>query len=170
MIGNIKINGTNIDEELVQTNNNEYYLTHSPNGKSDYRGSIFIDYRNTLNDRKLLIYGHNSESLKEVPFHELEKYLNESFYKENRYIELTLNNEKSIWEIFSIMIVKNGNNKHMQITFNDSEWIQHINWMRQNSIYDADIEIGLNDKIITLQTCYYKPKNSYLIVNAKKIK
>ena len=68
------------------------------------------------------------------------------------------------------MIVKNGNNKHMQITFNDSEWIQHINWMRHNSVYDTDVDIGLNDKIVTLQTCYYKPKNSYLIVNAKKIK
>ena len=86
IIGKIKIPGTNIDNDLVQSTNNEYYLDHSADGKSDYKGSIFMDYRNTLYDRKLLIYGHNSKTLKDVPFHELEKYLNKDFYPLNVYI------------------------------------------------------------------------------------
>lgn len=170
IIGKIKIPGTNIDNDLVQSTNNEYYLDHSADGKSDYKGSIFMDYRNTLYDRKLLIYGHNSKTLKDVPFHELEKYLNKDFYLSNKNIKLILNNEETTWEIFSVMIVKEGNNYHMKITFNDKEWLEHIDWMMKNAIYDTGIKVGLDDRIITLQTCYYKPANSYLIINAKKIK
>lgn len=170
IIGKIKIPGTNIDNDLVQSTNNEYYLNHSSDRKSDYKGSIFMDYRNTLYDRKLLIYGHNSKTLKDVPFHELEKYLDRNFYLSNKNIKLTLNNEETIWEIFSVMIVEDGNNYHMKITFNDKEWLEHIDWMKKNAIYNTNVEVGLKDKIITLQTCYYKPVNSYLIINAKKIK
>lgn len=170
IIGKISIPDTNIDSDLVQTTDNEYYLNHSIDGKKDYKGSIFMDYRNTTYDRKLLIYGHNSETLKNVPFHDLEKYLSKSFYNLHKNINLTLNDEESTWEIFSVMIVEEGNNNHMKITFNDKEWIKHIDWMKKNSVYDTYIDVGVDDKIVTLQTCYYKPKNSYLIVNAKKIK
>lgn len=170
IIGKISIPGTSIDSDLVQTTDNEYYLNHSIDGKKNYKGSIFMDYRNTTYDRKLLIYGHNSETLKNVPFHDLEKYLSKSFYNLHKNINLTLNNEESTWEIFSVMIVEEGNNNHMKITFNDKEWIKHIDWMKKNSVYDTYVDVGVDDKIVTLQTCYYKPKNSYLIVNAKKIK
>ena len=170
IIGKISISGTNIDSDLMQTTDNEYYLNHSIDGKKNYKGSIFMDYRNTTYDRKLLIYGHNSETLKNVPFHDLEKYLSKSFYNLHKIINLTLNNEESTWEIFSVMIVEEGNNNHMKITFNDKEWIKHIDWMKKNSVYDTYVDVGVDDKIVTLQTCYYKPKNSYLIVNAKKIK
>ena len=168
IIGKISILGTNIDSDLMQTTDNEYYLNHSIDGKKNYKGSIFMDYRNTTYDRKLLIYGHNSETLKNVPFHDLEKYLSKSFYNLHKNINLTLNNEESTWEIFSVMIVEEGNNNHMKITFNDKEWIKHIDWMKKNSVYDTYVDVGVDDKIVTLQTCYYKPKNSYLIVNAKK--
>lgn len=168
IIGKISISGTNIDSDLMQTTDNEYYLNHSIDGKKNYKGSIFMDYRNTTYDRKLLIYGHNSETLKNVPFHDLEKYLSKSFYNLHKNINLTLNNEESTWEIFSVMIVEEGNNNHMKITFNDKEWIKHIDWMKKNSVYDTYVDVGVDDKIVTLQTCYYKPKNSYLIVNAKK--
>lgn len=170
VIGKISIPGTNINSDLVQTTDNEYYLNHSVSGDTDYKGSIFMDYRNTTYDRKLLIYGHNSETLKNVPFHDLEKYLSKSFYNLHKNINLTLNNEESTWEVFSVMIVEEGNNNHMKITFNDKEWIEHVNWMKKNSVYDTKVDVGLDDKIVTLQTCYYKPANSYLIVNAKKIK
>ena len=92
IIGKISIPGTNIDSDLMQTTDNEYYLNHSIDGKKNYKGSIFMDYRNTTYDRKLLIYGHNSETLKNVPFHDLEKYLSKSFYNLHKNINLTLNN------------------------------------------------------------------------------
>jgi len=170
IIGKITIDGTNINYEIVQGSDNEFFLNHSVTKEENIHGSVFMDYRNTLDDRKLLIYGHNSKTLKDALFHDLEKYLKKSFYEEHKYIDITINNKKSTWEIFSVMIVEENNNSHMKITFNDEEFIKHIDWMKEESLYNTNIEVGNTDKIITLQTCYYNPKNSYLIVNAKKVK
>ncbi|MDD6878752.1 MAG: class B sortase [bacterium] len=169
IVGSIKISGTNINNKIVQTNNNIYYLNHNINKEEDYNGSIFLDYRNKKGDRKYLIYGHNSKTLKNALFHDLEKYVDASFYEKNQYIDLVLNNEKSVWQIFSVMIIDKNINKHMKITFNDEEWIEHISWMKNLSIYNTEVDVNVSDKILTLQTCYYKPNDSFLIINAKKI-
>ncbi len=166
----IIIPGTNINNSLVQGTDNDYYLNHSSTGDKDKKGSIFIDYRNTAADRKILIYGHNSKTLKSALFHDLEKYLKQDFYKNYQDIELIIDNEKSLWKIFSVMIVEESNNTHMKITFNDKEWIKHLNWIKDNSIYDTGVNIDVSNRIIMLQTCYYNPENSYLIISAKKIK
>lgn len=169
IIGFIKIDGTNINEVLLQGKDNEYYMNRDENGKYSKVGSTFMDYRNKIGDRKLLIYGHNSRTLKNAPFHDLEKYLDESFYKEHKYIELVLNDEKEKYEIFSVMVVKSEKYPHTIIEFSDSNWLKHLTWMKNESLYETSANIDVNDKIITLQTCYYEPKDSFLIVNAKKI-
>ena len=167
IIGKITINNTSINENIVQGNDNDYYLNHSITGEKSSIGSTFLDYRNKKYDRKIIIYGHNSKTVKNLPFHDLEKYLDKSFYESNKYINLNLFQESSKWEIFSVMIVEG--NYHMKLSFNDEEWIKHINWMKNNSVFNTDINIDQHDKVLTLQTCYYKPENSYLLINAKKI-
>ena len=168
VIGRIAIDGTSIDTVLVQSNDNDYYLSHNIDKQKDIYGSIFMDYRNTYQDRKLLIYGHNSKKKKAV-FSDLEKFVNESFYKDNKYIHLTLNNERTDWIIFSIMIIENTSNKHMKISFNDTQFEKHIKWLKDNSIYNTYVDVDISDRILLLQTCYYNPNNSYLIISAKEI-
>lgn len=168
-VGSIYIDGTSISNVIMQSSDNDYYLNHAPDGSYDVLGSIFMDYRNNINDRKILIFGHNAEKLSGSPFHDLEKYTDYSFYKNHQYIDLTLNNEKSRWQIFSVMIVSNTTNKHMKINFTTAEWEEHISWMISNSIYDTGIDVGNNDRIITLQTCYYDVAETFLIISAKKV-
>lgn len=169
IVGSIKISGTNINEYIVQGDDNDYYLNHNLDKEEDIAGSVFLDYRNNFSDKKLLIFGHNARKLKTVPFHDLEKYMDESFYKDNNYIDLTLNNEESKWQIFSVMTVEKGNNTHMKLHFTDQEWTSHIDWLKSNSLYDTKVDVGANDNIVILQTCNYNPENTYLLVSAKKI-
>ena len=169
IVGRIKISGTNIDEYVVQGDDNDYYLNHNLDGDENIAGSVFLDYRNNFSDRKLLIYGHNARKLTTVPFHDLEKYIEQTFYKSNKYIDLELNGNSSRWIIFSIMIVEKGNNNHMKITFNDEEWISHIKWLKDSSLYDTSVSVGLSDKVLILQTCNYIPENTYLLISAKKV-
>lgn len=169
IVGSIKISGTNINEYIVQGDDNEYYLNHNLDKEEDIAGSVFLDYRNNFSDKKLLIFGHNARKLKTVPFHDLEKYMDESFYKDNKYIDLTLNDETSKWQVFSVMTVEKGNNTHMKLRFTDQEWINHIDWLKSNSLYDTKVDVGASDNIVILQTCNYKPENTYLLISAKKI-
>ena len=54
IVGKIKIDGTNIDEYIVQGSDNEYYLNHNLDKEEDIAGAVFLDYRNNFDDRKLV--------------------------------------------------------------------------------------------------------------------
>ncbi len=168
IIATLKVDGADIDVVVVQTNDNEYYLSHTETKEKNKYGAIFMDYRNKISDQKLIIYGHSSTRVN-PPFTNLMKYVKKSFYSDHKYITLKTMEGISEYIIFSIMINLKGNHRHTALDFNESQWADHIKWMNENSIYDTGVKANVNDKILTLQTCYYSPKDSYLVINAKKI-
>ena len=168
IVGKITIPGTDINNYFVQGSDNKYYLRRNLNKEKDPRGSIFLDYRNTLDDRKLLIYGHNSKSRK-AWFNELEKFADSDFNSKYKKIYLETNEKKDVYEIFSVKIISNTTKNHMKLAFNDLEYKEHINWLKENSLIESSLNVEVNDQILTLQTCFYSPKDSFLIISAKKL-
>lgn len=163
IIGSIKVNGTKIDTLLVKSNNNEYYLNHSINKEYDIKGSIFVDYRTNLNSKQINIYGHNSKEY-DLPFKELEKYKEKSFYDNHKMIEIWNGKEIIYYEIFSVQIISD-NSEHMNININDENHLEKLS----NSIYNTGVSASTLDQILILQTCNYNPKNTYLLVMAKRV-
>ena len=167
--GTITIDSLEVDTLVVQSNNNSYYMNHDVNNNYNEVGSTFMDYRNTINSKKILIYGHNSKYL-ETLFGRLERYLDLEFTKNNPYITTNLFGSISIWEIFSIMIVPNTTKEHTRIEFTSSKELEeHISWMKDNSIISLDVEVNVNSQLLTIQTCYYNPDDSFLLINFKKV-
>jgi len=161
IIGSLKIKGTNITTLLVKGKDNKYYLNHSIYKKEDIKGSIFVDYRTNLNSNQINIYGHNSKKYN-LMFKELEKYKNKEFYDEHKIIEIWDGIYTYKYKVFSVKIVnKKSNHMNMKISDNIKEF--------NKSIYDTGDFANKNDKILILQTCNYKPKNTYLLVIAKLI-
>ncbi len=152
---------------IVQSKDNSYYLNHSIDHRIDPIGTPFLDYRNNWNDKKLLVYGHNSKVV-ETTFHLLEKYLDPDFYKMHPQIIMERESTKLIYQIFSVLIVKNEY-QHMRLHLNQEEYKNHLAWLKKNSIYNIPIELNYKEKILILQTCYYKPEDSYLLIAAKRI-
>ena len=56
-IGELKIEGL-LNEYVVQTVDNEYYLHKNFNKEEYSSGSVYMDYRNTMDDQNLILYGH----------------------------------------------------------------------------------------------------------------
>ena len=52
--GWIQVNGTNINYPFVQANDNKYYLTHSFDKSYNSASWLFLDYRNNINNNKIL--------------------------------------------------------------------------------------------------------------------
>ena len=164
IIGSLNIPNTNINTLLVQSTDNKYYLNHSLKKEYDIVGSIYVDYRTNLNSKQINIYGHNS-NVYDVMFKELEKYLDEDYYKNHKYIELWNGLDTNIYEIFSIQIVSEEY-EHYEV--NSSDWNAHINKLSK-SIYKTEAKANIDDQILVIQTCLYNKENSYLIINSKKI-
>lgn len=173
IVGYLTIPGTNISEPVLQSDDNEFYLSHGINKNKNIVGSVYLDYRVKINEgKKNLIYSHNSSSLI-VPFKELEKYYDEDFYKEHQFIFLEDTNSKQRYQIFSVF-VETKDWSYMKVDFSNEDFLSHIKTLKEKSWYDTGVTIEESDEVLILQTCshhkkYSKYKNKYLLVIAKKV-
>lgn len=64
VVGWLEISGTNINYPVCQSENNDYYLNHTYDGKINSNGSIFLDksYDFLKPSDNLLIYGHRNKN------------------------------------------------------------------------------------------------------------
>ena len=163
-----------IEEPVVQSEDNSYYLNHNINKEEDIYGTTYMDYRIDIDKgKKVLIFGHSS-SYTEVLFNKLENYYDKNFYEKNKYIKLTTRNDERTYKIFSVYI-ETSDWRYMNLKFNtEDDWYNHLKNLKNKSMYDTKTEITKDDEIIILQTCsnkeeYQKYKKKYLLVIAKKI-
>lgn len=162
-VGWLKVNNTNIDYPIVKHSDNEYYLSHSFSKSVNQNGWLFADFRNNITpfDFNTIIYGHNDNN---IMFGSLKNVLNESWYKnkENQIISFDTNvsNKFQIFSIYTTEVTTD----YLSINYNE-ELLKKI---KERSIYNFNIDVTSNDKILTLSTCY-NDSNYRLVVHAKKI-
>lgn len=164
----IKVNNTNIDYPVVQTSDNEYYLTHDFNKEYLASGSIFMDYRNNFEeDKSNIIYGHYMRN--KTMFGELVNYKDENFFNENNLINIEYKGKTYTYQVFSVYVA-DLTKDYLKVDFeNDKEYQNYINYITNRSMYKSNLQISKEDKIITLYTCSYEFKDARTIVHAKLI-
>lgn len=148
-IGRIKIPGL-FDEEVFQSSDNSYYLNHNRYNNKDRKGEIFLDYRNKLGDKKLIIYGHSGKE--KLPFNRLNDYKNIDFYNKHKYIYFSYGDKIDSYKIFSFYLEKEDYGYLKLKDFNGS-YINHLIELKNKSKYKIDIKLDENSNIIILQTC-----------------
>ena len=164
IVGWIKVNNTNVDYPVVKHTDNEYYLNHSIDNSNNNAGWIFMDYRNNYNnlDFNTIIYGHGRRD--GSMFGSLNNLLEEDWInnKDNLVIKFTTINNSYLFKIFSIYVI-NTTNDYINTNYDKSL----IEKMVNRSIYKFNDNISINDKILTLSTCYNNDKK--IVVHAKMI-
>ena len=168
--GWIKVNGTNINYPFVQTNNNDYYLTHSYNKSYNQAGWVFMDYRNDTEhlDRNTILYAHGMNN--KTMFGSLRNILSSSWYNntDNHIIKLSTPTENTLWQVFSVYHIETTND-YIQTEFaTDTEYQTFLDMLKNRSAVEFDTTINSTDKIITLSTCYNKTDK--VVMHAKLIK
>lgn len=173
IIARISIDNTSLNEAVVKSINNNFYLNHNIEKEEDIRGNIFLDYRTDENSKKKIIYGHNSSNY-QVPFRELENYYNQTYFNNHQIIKLEWTDKLEKYQIFSVFI-ETSDWSYTRIKFqNDEEYLKHLYSLKEKSLHETDIELTSADEILILQTCshhkdYRKYDKKYLLVIAKKI-
>lgn len=168
IVGELSISNTSLRVPIVKGNDNSYYLNHLINKKANSLGSVFMDYRNNTSDRKVIIYGHNSNNVY-TEFNILEKYLNSSYYYKHSTITFKDINNTYYYQIFSVYKASKDY-QHVNLNFTNETYIKHLEWLKNKSLYDTNVSIDGNDQIIVLQTCDVTNEGEYIIVVGKKVK
>lgn len=159
---------------VVQTTDNEYYLTHAYDKSYNRYGATFMDHRADLEtSSKILIFSHSSRSAN-MPFEIIENYKDKAYFEEHRYIYLTTENERRSYEVFSAY-VETEDFDYMKMDLTIDELIEHYQKLKNNSFYDTGVQVNSDDDIIILQTCselneYKNYKVKYFLLMAKRIK
>lgn len=174
VVGILEISNTDYMVPIMQGEDNEYYLNHTPDAKSNYMGSIYLDYRvNIDSSKKLLIYGHNSSRV-DMPFKILEEFYDKDYYDNHKYVEITTSTTKKKYEIFSVH-VETSDFTYMNINFSsDEEYLKHIEKLKSRSMYDTGVELSSDDEILVLQTCSEHPDyrnydKKYLLIILRRV-
>lgn len=171
-VGWINVNNTNINYPVVQTKNNEDYLTTAFDGSKNQAGWIFADYRNNMKDfdRNTIIYGHSR--LNSTMFGTLLNVLNKSWYtnKYNHIIKFSTPYENTMWQVFSVYKI-DAETYYLTTSFtNDTEYVNFLNKLKSRSKYNFNVELNSSDKIITLSTCSDAAGTGRVVLHAKLIK
>ena len=170
IIGWVKVNSTNINYPVVQYSDNEYYLTHDLYKNYNGGGWVFLDYRNKndFNNKNSIIYAHGREN--KTMFGTLKNILNKEWYqnKDNYVIKTSSLSGSYVWQVFSVYKIPDTND-YIKTNFStDSEYQTFLNLITKRSIYDFKTNVTINNKILTLSTCF--DDNSKVVLHAKLIK
>ena len=170
-VGFIKVNGTNVNYPIVQSNNNSYYLKHAFDKTPNSAGWVFADYRNNMInfDKNTVIYGHSRSN--QTVFGSLKKVLNKSWYsnKDNHIIKLSTPTENTLWQIVSIYTIA-PESYYITTKFSESQFQTFIKTIKERSQIQFSGTINENDKILTLSTCEDVAGTRRLVIHAKLIK
>ena len=177
LIGWVKIDDTNIDYPVMQTSDNEYYLTHNLNQENDRNGSIFMDKDCDVlkPSTNYIIYGHHMKSGN--MFGKLDLYQDENYCKEHPYIQFDTIYEKGTYEV--MYVFRSRVYREEEIVFkyyqfidanSEQEFDSYMSEMASMSLYDTGVTAEYGDQLLTLSTCDYQEKNGRFVVVAKKVK
>lgn len=163
----IWIDDTPINYPVVQGSDNEYYLTHLYNKKYNISGSIFGDYRNgsDFTSTNTVLYGHNLKN--GTMFGSLKKYKDLEFLNNHKYVWIMTPKATYQYEIYMVYEF-DASKDHYVFNFNSEtsfqSYLENI-----EPIVSNNLEVNLEDHILTLSTCDENEKNKRLVLIAKRL-
>lgn len=171
-----------IDYPVVQTTDNDYYLTHNFFGIESSYGCLFADYSVPITyesqPRNIIIYGHSMAS--GTYFRRLLDYKGSvSTVSKNRVVNFSTLYDDSEYIIFACFIVGIYDYQDTLPLFRyhtifDWSDITEFDYWYQNILYrnyfTTDIECTMDDEYITLSTCSYEVDDLRCVIVARKLR
>ena len=184
----IKITGTQLNNVVVQSRDNSYYLNHDFYGNESLTGTIYSSYRNKWDgtDDNTILFGHNMMSGEF--FATLGHYAPKdtsrepvAFYKVHPTIMMaTPSGGSETYKIFAGILV-NTQEQYGEVfeyttktKFTDvNDFNNYILEIMDRSWFFTDVDLTYGDKLLTLSTCYWplgKEVDTRWVIFARKVR
>lgn len=170
-IGWLQIPGTTVDYPVAQTDDVDYYLSHTFAGKKSFIGSLFslgkTDFQTP--SQNVAIYGHHIRSNARIMFSPLTDYKEPSFYTDHSTIYFDTLYHFGSYKVFAVINMRNGDWEPSTADFpSEIAFLDFISRAKSQALYDTGVEVQATDRILTLITCdrTYGGKDGRLVVMA----
>ena len=165
--GWIRLEGTKVDYPVMQSRDNDYYLSRAVNGTWNKVGTPFMDFRNNgdFSDRITVIYGHymGDGSM----FTDIHNYKSQKFYDEHPYIDLYT--PSGSFRIIPVAGVYQ-NVEYWDFTFDyesDEAFLRQIDSWKALSTFKSGTGYDADDRFVVLTLCTYDVENSRFLLVGK---
>ena len=180
-IGWLNVPGTNIDEPVVQTDNNDDYLHKNFQGEYEYSGTLFADYEGKITPEGMpqntVIYGHNMRM--KYKFSALHNYKdNIEFLRVSPIIKFDTLYHSNMYKIISVFVA-NISTDHGEVFpytekiyfKNRADFYDFVLECEDRSIYETGVDVEYGDEFLTLSTCDMDTgMDLRLVIVARKIR
>ena len=162
---------------VMQTEDNEFFLSHNSELKSDKNGAIFLDTNCDVlkPSTNFILYGHHMKS--GAMFGNLDHYAKESYWKKYPYVSFDTIYEKGIYQVMYVFRSHVFSEeeiafKYYQFTdcISATEFDSYMEEMAKMSLYDTGVTAQFGDQLLTLSTCDYQEQDGRFVVVCKKVK
>lgn len=167
--GWIRFENLLIDYPVVQTTDNDFYLTHDYKKKKSPYGAIFLDFRCNWQSKNKSLHGHNMDD--GSMFASLLQLTDYETYQKNKTFTTLEDGKVCTWEIISVFRHNpdRDNFFYLQPDFNsEQEFMDFVAEIKQRSLFEIPVSVGSGDELLTLSTCSYEQKNNRTVIAAKK--
>lgn len=154
---------------LQHPTDNSHYLNYNLDGSKGYPGCIYTENYNKkdFTDPLTVIYGHVMDTTGSM-FAGLHKFRDSEYLEEHPYIYIYLPDKLYVYEIFAAYEYKDDHLLYGKDYENEAVFVTYLREIEgirdMNSVKKEGIELGADDRILTLSTCITgKPNNRYLV-------
>lgn len=178
LVGWLKIDNTNLDVQIVQSEDNDYYLRRDFYQKSSRYGCPYLDFKNDPKylDDNTVIYGHHMTD--GLMFSNLDKYRTLEGYKESPIIEYSTLYDTHYFKVFAAFVTNSDVADDDNYMYNimvtdfstDQKFTSFVEEAKKRSIIDTGVSVQPDDKLITLVTCTYDFNDARLIIMGRLLR
>ncbi|HBJ17142.1 MAG TPA: class B sortase [Clostridiales bacterium] len=174
-VGWIKIEGTKLNEAVLQTPNDpNFYLYADINKQKSDHGSIYAWSTADVNkpSDNVTLFGHNMKDGSK--FACLGAYTSKTAWDNNNLISFDTLTEYHMYKIFAVFKTSanegEGFKYHQFVdAANEQEFNDFVSTCKKLAFYDTGITPVYGDKLLCLSTCEYTLENGRLVVAAVRI-
>ena len=174
MVGWLQIDGTNLNNPVVQTpGDNQYYLKRDFNKNYSEWGTVYAWGSADLQrpSDNVTLFGHTMKD--GSMFSVLHNYTSRDFWEGNKLIFFNTLTGYHTYKVFAVFKVSAniGNFAYHQFVDanNAQEFDDFVSTCKAMSFYDTGITPVYGDKLLTLSTCEYSLDNGRLVVCAVRM-
>lgn len=152
IVGWLEIDGTKLNNPILQAEDNTYYLEHNYKGSYSRAGSIFMDFRNDVSNlgQHTILYGHVMRN--DSMFGSLSKYADEAYAKAHRTIHMETLDATYELEVFAAYETTTRF-YYLNTEFEGKQFGEFIQQIKSRSRIETGVSISVYDQIVTLSTC-----------------
>ena len=164
-IGWLYIPNTSISYPVMQSDDNDYYLSHAYDGSYLKAGSVFLDNRceNRFMNPINIVYAHNMKN--GSMFAGVLNFSDPAYFDNHRYGWLST--PETVYRVDFFSCAKaDWHDELYDGSLSAADWIPHIEHL---SVVCREMEYSENDRFISLSTCSYEFQNARTILTGKLV-